>query len=427
MALSFDDFPYNLTPRGQKVLYIVSSTNSGQPGFKYGVSIVETSTGKNYFFYYSPALADSKLYFDLAPLVNLRNSEAVNDIHSGTTSGTYTEPIGDGWEGYSFTFSEWWLVSGVLTENAGVTASDSCKVFNAYYQPSDGYKPNANSGAVNVKFALNNTSGFLWSDRKQSTYVWPLADTYAPTISNGIFIPVWATDFGLIYCPGTNDLPANAAAKYRVRFYDGVNPTPITTVLDLAGVEIEGIPIYPANLDNNTDGLPIPSTYPDWTHYTLEILNAAGTLVRSYPYVFFNADKFGLQDCRFDVVRLAWVGSRGGWDYQNFTKRSENSYAIERRQWKQVLPNQYLTSSRQQTDRQSIVNKIITVTSDWLQEGEFEFLKNLIISNQVQIVNADGTQTPANVQESNYISRKERTGRLYNLTLKIGYSQEYWS
>jgi hypothetical protein len=137
--------------------------------------------------------------------------------------------------------------------------------------------------------------------------------------------------------------------------------------------------------------------------------------------------KFGLEDCRFDVVRLAWVGSRGGWDYFNFTKRSENSYTMERRQWKQVLPNQYLTSSRQQTDRQNIVNKIITVTSDWLQEGEFEFLKNLLISNQVQIVNSDGTQTPVNIQENNYVSRKERTGRLYNLTLKIGYSQEYWS
>jgi hypothetical protein len=198
-------------------------------------------------------------------------------------------------------------------------------------------------------------------------------------------------------------------------------------VLDLAGVEVEGIPIYPANLENNTDGLPIPSAYPNWTHYTLEILNSAGTLVRSYPYVFFNAEKFGLQDCRFDVVRLAWVSSRMGYDYQNFTKRSENSYNLERRQWRQVLPNQYISSSRQLTDRQNVVTKILTITSDWLQEGEFEFLKNLIISNQVQIVNEDGTQTPVSVQETNYVSRKERTGRLYNLTLKIAYSQEYWS
>ena len=427
MALLFDDFPYNMTPRGQKVLFIMSSTNAGQPGFKYGVSIVENSTGKTYFFYYSPALADSKLYFDLAPLVNLRNSEAVNNVHSVTTSGTYVEPLGAGWEKYDLIFSEWWLVSGVLTENEDVTASDSCNVFNAYYQPSNGYKPNANSGASAVKFAMNNTNSFLWSDRKQSTYVWPLADTYTPTINNGIYIPVWPTDFGLIYCPATKDLSANEADQFRIRFYDGVSPTPITNTYPLKGNEIEGIPIYPANLENNTDGFPIPSTYPNWTHYILDILNPAGTLVRSFPYVFFNAEKFGLQDCRFDVVRLAWVGSRCGWDYQNFIKRSENSYTIERRQWKQVLPNQYLTSSRQQTDRQSMVNKIITVTSDWLQEGEFEFLKNLLISNQVQIVNADGTQTPANVQESNYVSRKERTGRLYNLTLKIGYSQEYWS
>jgi hypothetical protein len=426
MALTIEDSPYALTPRGQKLLFIVSSTNAGQSGFKYGVSISETSTGKNYFFYYSPALADSKLYFDLASLVNLRNSEAVNNIHSGTTSGTYTEPIGSGWEEYSFVFTEWWLVTGVLTENAGVAAVDACKVFNAYYQPSNGYKPNVNTGSSLVKFALNNAFSYLWSDRVSTTYNWPLRASIAPSFGIALKIPAWNTDWGLIYLSGTNDLPANVAAKYRVRFYDALNPVPITTIINLGGNEIEGIPIYPENLNDNTVGLPKPILYPNWSYYVLDILTAADVPC-SYPYLFFNAVKFGLEDCRFDVVRLAWVGSRGGWDYFNFTKRSENSYNMERRQWKQVLPNQYLTSSRQQTDRQNIVNKIITVTSDWLQEGEFEFLKNLLISNQVQIVNSDGTQTPVNIQENNYISRKERTGRLYNLTLKIGYSQEYWS
>jgi len=255
--------------------------------------------------------------------------------------------IGSAWEEYTVTFSEWWLIDGILSENTGVTASDVLKVFNAYYQISDGYRPNVETGNANVKFAMQNSTSYLWSDRKQTTYIWPLADSYNPLQPNAIYIPVWPTDYGLIYVTG--------------------------------------------------------------------------------QYVFINAERFGLIDCRFDVIRLAWVSSRCGWDYFNVTKRSENSYNIERRQWRQPLPNQYLSSSRQQTDRQSVVNKIITVTSDWLQEGEFEFLKNLLISNQVQIVNEDGTQTPVNIQESSYVARRERTGRLFNLTLKISYSQDYWS
>jgi hypothetical protein len=427
MALNIEEKPYNFTPRGQKLLFIVSSDNAGQPGFKYGVSIVETSTGKTYFYYYSPTFADSKLYFDLSPLVLLRNSESSNAIHSNVTAGTYVEPIGSAWEEYTVTFSEWWLIDGILSENTGVTASDVLKVFNAYYQISDGYRPNVETGNANVKFAMQNSTSYLWSDRKQTTYIWPLADSYNPLQPNAIYIPVWPTDYGLIYVTGTSDLSNNFARKYRINFYDGTGGLPIQNVLDLQGLEIEGIPIYPANLENNTDGLPIPSAYPNWTHYTLTMRNASNSLSNSYQYVFINAERFGLIDCRFDVIRLAWVSSRCGWDYFNFTKRSENSYNIERRQWRQPLPNQYLSSSRQQTDRQSVVNKIITVTSDWLQEGEFEFLKNLLISNQVQIVNEDGTQTPVNIQESSYVARRERTGRLFNLTLKISYSQDYWS
>jgi hypothetical protein len=407
-------------------MFILSSTNVGQIGFKFGVEITETLSGRVYFFFYSPDINDSKLYFDLSPLVLLRNNESSNNIHSGTTVGTYSEPEGSGWLEYSLEFTEWWLVAGVLTKNVGVTSTDTCKVFNGYYQPSDGYKPNANSGNTGVKFSLNNTNSFLWSDREQTTHVWPLASTYTPLISNGVYIPAFPNDYGMMYLSGTNDLPSNSPDKYRISFYDGINPAPIVNEVNLQGLEIEGIPCYPANLDNNGDGFPFPSTYPQWTHYVLQLFTA-GNLARSFPYVFYNADKFGLTDCRFDVVRLAWVGSRCGWEYQNFTKRSENTYQIERRQYRQVLPNNFNSATRQKTDRQNIANKSITVVSDWLQEGEFDYLKGLLISNQVQIVNADGTQTPVNIEDSSYISRRERTGRLFNLTLKINYSQEYWS
>jgi hypothetical protein len=433
MAIYLDDSPYNLTPRGQKLLFVVLSTNVVQDGFKYGVKVTDLTTSQEYQFYYSPNFADGKLYFDLSPLVNMRNFEGVNDIHSGLYTGdyvdTFQEPQGSGWKGYAVNFTEWWLVDGVLTKNPTVGFTEFRYVFNAYYQPSDGYKPNLSTGLQNVKFALNDAISYLWSDRKTNTYVWPFASTYTPLIqANAVYIPAFLNDYGMInLCPRPQLMAVNQATSYKVDFYDGVNPTPITTVLPLQQVsQIEGIRIYPGNLQLNAQGLPVPSDYPEWTHYILTILKADGNQC-SAPYVFFNAEKFGLKDCRFDLVRLAWVGSRQGWEYQNFTKKNEDNYTIERRQFRQVLPNNYISSSRQLTDRQSIVDKIITINSDWLQEGEFQYLKGLLVSNQVHIVNADGTQTPVNVAESTYIARRERLGKKYNLTLKIAYSQDYWS
>lgn len=432
MALFLTDSPYDLTPRGQKLIYRVISTNITQDGFKYGVKVTDTFTSQEFNFFYTPDFSDGALYFDLSPLVNLRNYEAVNDLHSdalGTGETIYREPNGEGFRTYTVNFTEWWLVGNVLTKNLTVGFTETTSVFNGYYQPSNGYKPNVNGGTPDVSFSLDSAISYAWSDRKDSTYKWPLASTYTPLIeSTAVYIPAFLDDYGMLMCcPKDNLLTANNANGWKVSFYTGDDPTPIdiTGPLD-ATSQMEGVRIYPGNLQYNTLGIPQPSAFPNWTHYIFYF--TAGGVQCSRPYVFFNAAKFGLGDCNFNTVRLAWVGSRGGWDYQNFTKKNEDSYTIERRQFRQILTNNFFNSAvRQLTDRQNIVDKVITINSDWLQEGEFEFLKSLLVSNQVHIVNADGTQTPVSVAESNYIARRERMGKKYNLTLKIAYSQDYWS
>ena len=429
MAIFLGDRPFDLTPRGQKLLFTVLSTNVVQDGFKFGVVVTDLTTSQQYNFFYVPNFEDGQLYFDLSPLVNLRNYEGINDLHSAATAPAtvYTEPDGAGYRGYTVNFTEWWLVGGVLTQNLSVGFTETIYVFNGYYQPSDGYKPDVQAGPT--RFVLKDAFSYVWSDRKIDTYVWPLASTYTPNLSGAVYIPAYSMDFGmLMVCAANNLLPTNNANIFEIEFYDGVNPAPIMAGGLLSGFEqIEGVRVYPGNLELNNEGLPIPSDYPEWTHYIVRFKGQDGTTITSRDYVFFNAEKFGLADCRFDIIRLAWVGSRMGWEYQNFTKKSEESYNIERRQYRQVLPNNYISSSRQLTDRQNIVDKVITINSDWLQEGEFEYLKGLLISNQVHIVNNDGTQTPVSVLESNYVAKRERLGKKYNLTLKIGYAQDYWS
>ena len=115
--------------------------------------------------------------------------------------------------------------------------------------------------------------------------------------------------------------------------------------------------------------------------------------------------------------------------YFNFTKRKEVNYNLERKQYQKVIGNydesyfKFQTYDRGITDRQVLATKGLLINSDWLSVGEFEFLKSLVISNDVFIVNDDGSQTPVIVTDSNYIVKDERYSKLFNLTLNLKFSQ----
>jgi hypothetical protein len=123
------------------------------------------------------------------------------------------------------------------------------------------------------------------------------------------------------------------------------------------------------------------------------------------------------------------VSSRGGWDYFNFIKKNEFTNSIERKQFKRVLFNGtntiFTRYDRQQVDRQNIVTRTLSIASDWVQENEYIFLRSLLVSNQVHLINESGGHIPVSVEESTFLERKERNGKLYNVTFKIQYSQDY--
>ena len=79
------------------------------------------------------------------------------------------------------------------------------------------------------------------------------------------------------------------------------------------------------------------------------------------------------------------------------------------------------------TDRETLVTQTLSVTSDWVQENEYVFLRSLLVSNEVHIINDDGTFTPCSIEDTSFLERKERNGKLYNVQLKVKYSQNYWT
>ena len=157
MAITINDQPYSWAVRGQKLMIIAISDEVANTGFKYGIEVI--INGSPYQFYLSPA-PDDRLYFDMQPLLDsLRNYEPLNYLL--TTDNTINDLSK---LTLTFTLTEWWLVGGILTENAGsaVNGNEDLEV-NGYFQVIDGYKPNVETGSTKVKYSLTNTSSMTIS------------------------------------------------------------------------------------------------------------------------------------------------------------------------------------------------------------------------------------------------------------------------
>ena len=434
MAITIESQPYSLTPRGQRLMFIATSDNTGELQFKFGVKVTASSTGQVLQFLVTPDI-DGKLIFDLQSVVKLRNEDSQNGWHSQDFTNYFEEPIGGAYEDYEVQLQEWWLITPVggaptMTENESAREDVSLRVFNASLSPSYGYRPDVTTTDNPYSFSLGTNTAQTLTDRVATTHKWYMADSFAIGSVDAVYIPVFNDDYGLLSMLATNQYaPSNPPYFARYTIYD---ETGALSTFTLSTGVINGmvhIPCYPKNISNDPAISVNPDNTPDWSYYTIRILDESTNLA-AITYCFYNASIWGQYDCRFDKVRLGWVSSRGGWDYFNFIKKNEWNNQIERKQYRRVLyrnsTDVFLPADRQLFDRENIVSRNMTITSDWLQEGEFVFLKNLLFSNQVQMINIDGTQTPVSITDTAFNEKKERSGKKYNITLTITLSQDYW-
>jgi hypothetical protein len=428
MAITIEDQPYTWALRGQKLMIVASSTEIAQVGFKYGVEV--NVQGVPYNFYLNPA-PDGRLYFDMQPLFDtMRNYEPQN-FHFATDDTQQDDSALT----YDFKLFEWWIVDGVFTENEGsrVDGVDGI-VVNGYFQVIDGYKPNVETGSQKVKQSLTSTSSYVMSDRNNNTSPFYLSQTWSfGDAINSIWIPVLEKDYGVLSIPGNDTyLSNNVATQFRITIFSSAG-APTSQTIALNGYDIENLPIYPANLNDWTGLTVAPSLFPNWRCYQVRVLNAGGTSV-SASYIFYNAHDYGQSDCNWDNMRLGWVNSRGGWDYFNFTKKSETTNEIERKQYRKVLfngtPQIFMANDRSLLQRQNLAQQVLTVTSDYITEGEFQLLRSLLVSNQVTWLTEDAGKTieiPVNIEDTSFVEKKNRDGKQYNVTLRVRLSNPYWT
>ena len=424
MAITIQQQPYIFTALKQKLIVVATSTNIGQPGFRYVITVSNGTTTN--VFYVQPNLSGA-LVFDLNPVVNqamdlgVNSTDAVPSLFASITvqdAATSRNILG-----ISTTIQEGYEVLGLFTVQATTYPLDGSALINAAFQISDGFNPDPSD-----YFALNGSGSQIMSDLYRSTYAMDDMLSQYSLGANTIGITGFEDDWGVLTIPADDGstLTGNAIDDIQIVQFNAAG-TPIQTdtlACVIAAGTINHLPLLPSNIDD------IFGLQATWHHYLINFRNAGGSATARSIAVFKAAD-----ECRFDKVRLGWTNSRGGWDYFNFTKRSEESYSVERKRYRKVVGNYgtadettafgFNTYDRGLTERSPFVEKMLRVRTDFLTEGQFEYLKNLIYSESVYIISNKGEATPVVIDSNNYTAIKTRSYVKNDLELMLKFSNDY--
>ena len=427
MAITIQQQPYSYTALKQKLIVVATSSNIGQPGFRYVVE-VSVNGGAANTFYVQPNL-NGALVFDLYPVVyskmdlEVNSTDAVSSLFASTTvQDDYTARnimtvATNIYEGYE--------VLGVFEKQAtAYPLTGAASLINAAFQIADGFNPNPAT-----YFALSSATSYIMSDLVRSTYAMDDMLSQYSLGANTIGITGFEDDYGVLTIPADDgaSLAGNAINNLQILQFNAAGSLLQTDTLACVIAEgyINHLPLLPSNIDD------IFGLQATWHHYLINFRNAGGSATARSIAVFKAAD-----ECRFDKVRLGWTNSRGGWDYFNFTKRSEESYSVERKRYRKVVGNYgtadyhspgftFNTYDRGLTERTPFVEKMLRIRTDFLTEGQFEYLKNLVYSESVYIINIDGSATPVVVDSNNYTAIRSRSYVKTDLELMLKFSNDY--
>jgi hypothetical protein len=408
MAITIEEQPYQYTPIGQRLMIVCRSTNVTNAGFRFvfDFGAFQVNVQPN---------AQNKGMLDLAPIFR----ESLFHDASLITTTNDVDPKSVAF--ISCTIKEGWLVDGVFTvSGSGMADIDDVYAFLAEYQVSDGYKPNPNT-----RYALDGITKYAMSERNVDTHKWIEAPSRG--LSNDwVYVPTRVADYGVLYAPSEtalladNDFDIVVFSSYDNN--DDLIDTQFLTLESNASI-VNVVGAFYANV-NLWGGLDLTGA----KYYTIQFgkdIEFPIYTAASRVYCFYIVP----DDCRFDNVRLGWTNTCGGVDYFNFTKKSELSFNYDRKQYQKVVGTYnastfgFNTYDRGATDRYVTTTKGLQINSDWVSVGEFNLLQTLCRSNDVYIINDDGTMTPVLVDTQNFVIKDERYSKLYNVTLNLKYSQ----
>ena len=441
-AQGIDPF-YGMCFSNNDVSFTMTSTEFANAGFKYIVEITDSSTSQSYKFYISPnavgsGVFNAKTIFNqlVTTDVTLPNSDDVilqiadAIIINDNLVNTFTIDL---YEGYD--------VAGVFTEDPSVAVtyrlmcvygkgksnflvmgSNETKpiALSQCYDNTIGFNAETVATRINIPSSLQ-SQVINWQRISRSNVLGAQDSAYK--------ILSWIADDGTII---NQSYPYVNIANFTYVLYDNTN-TQITTFDIPMQFSNSGVLHIPAGLKNLVDGSFITQSQADDTIFWTIVGVDASDVEVTAKYGFYIDE-----DCKYNPVHVYWLNQMGGWDSYSFIKKNERSIDVEKKRYKTYLGN-YNTAdvstpfdtknySRSLNEREPITKTFINLTSDWITESEYKWMRDLFYSKSVWMVddNVDGYNIlPVVVEDTNYLMKRERNSKKYNQTLRLQLANEY--
>jgi len=132
---------------------------------------------------------------------------------------------------------------------------------------------------------------------------------------------------------------------------------------------------------------------------------------------------------------LHFLNKWGGFETQLFNKVSKKSFDIEKKSYQQ-LPYRVSSSGvvsvidsgimhEQKTTFASTFKEKLRISTDWLNDDEYVWLAQLMVSPMVYLEDTDGTFYPVQISNSTYENKEHLVDRLSNLVIDLDFNTSF--
>jgi hypothetical protein len=411
MGITIQQYPIGgqyITMAHNPVEYVVNSTNTAQPNFKYIADLSWTSGTTSVRYIQGADPTNGRCRFDLSSV--LRNVvtydppvDALNDFYDCTNSySTLTVKFG---EQYGPTSA---ITNYVNLQSDGMYIWNACLPIDRWW---NGVKPTL---AYSIS---DNTKKFLtdYPFRVQNNGIKVCYNDlhYLYFLQNGINDDVYQVKIELY----------KSGSVWNTIYWDC--PAAINKTKNVVRIGVGPLNLQNSGSELNYFSSQSPCIDEDVEYYSVVLLDdKANELTES---LFFSINC----ECTWETpYRLCFLNKLGGYDFFNFNWNSKKSSSYEksyfkRKAWTWNAGNEYAYNShgRGKVQYSTIGTDRLQLTSGWITEEESAWLEELISSPDVYIIdNTTGVLTAVTVTDTQYDYKTLEYDQLFNLTVNLEFA-----
>ena len=385
--------------------YVAESNKTAEPRFKYIVEVYDGATKIGTLKV--PADPNGYGRADVQGIMESYLTKNLGTINNAVTAPAF-EDCSSSYKTFTIKFLEEYEIAGVLTVSAvyftktlitynGCLPNYRDTITFSEYQVADTYKDYTDNAATR-KFLTNIPKGVRPPDNNTQS--------------------VEITDKGFSYFLTSAD---GTIDEYKVFAYNSSNVLITTAVVTAVSSSIMTlIPSSPDSLNNILTGtvdIGQPVIPTNCNHYYIELYKSG---VAVSEKIHFDVTS----ECRYEVRRLEFLNSLGGFDTFNFTKVSRKSEDIERKFYKQNPDDMtsgvidYSLTDKVKTQYYTKSSPKIKLNSDNISVDVYNWLVELIESPEIYMWENGERIAVQNIQ-GNWEQKRADTDSVFSLELEL--------